>query len=194
MGKYILTLELELNDAYRLVHLGYDGVVVVIVGVRIGLFGHKAVTWVVAVGLHREHGERTYVYAVAVLQKIIVVVAQAYTHGIGYAASVSRRGAHPEYIVIAPLYIDVALLFKLVYYEMRTVSAVIDVSDYVQLVYNGVLYEVAHCDNELVGAADIYYRIYDLVVVFFLVEILAAGGHKLCYDIFKVLGQSLAHL
>ena len=80
--------------------------------------------------------------------------------------------------MVAPLDIDIALLLQLVYHQMRAVAAVEYIADDVQLIDDRVLHKVAQRNDELVGSAYVYDRVYDLAVIFLFVEVLAAGGHK----------------
>ena len=96
--------------------------------------------------------------------------------------------------MVAPLDIDIALLLQLVYHQMRAVAAVEYIADDVQLIDDRVLHKVAQRNDELVGSAYVYDRVYDLAVIFLFVEVLAAGGHKLCYDVLEVLRQHLPDL
>ena len=96
--------------------------------------------------------------------------------------------------MIAPLDIDIALLLQLVYHQMRAVAAVKYITDDVQLIDHRVLNKVAQRNNELIRPAYVYDRIYDLAVIFLFVEVLAAGGHKLGYDVLEVLRQHLPDL
>ena len=192
--KDILPLELELYDAYRLVHLRDDRIAVILISVRFRALRREAFAGVVLIDAHGEHRQRPDVYPVAVLKEVVVVVAQADTHGVRDAAAVPRRRAHPENVVVAPLDVDIALLLQLVYHQMRAVAAVEYIADDVQLINDRILHKVAQRDNELIRPPYVYDRVYDLAVIFLFVEVLAAGGHKLGYDVLEVLRQHLPDL
>ena len=194
MRKDILPLKLELYDAYRLVHLRYYRVAVILISVRVRALRREAFAGIVLIDAHGKHRQRPDVYPVAVLKEVVVVVAQADAHGVCDAAAVPRRGPHPENVVVAPLDIDIALLLQLVYHQMRAVAAVEYIADDVQLIDDRVLHKVAQRNDELVGSAYVYDRVYDLAVIFLFVEVLAAGGHKLGYDVLEVFRQHLPDL
>ncbi len=96
--------------------------------------------------------------------------------------------------MVAPLDVDMALLFQLVHDEMGAVAAVVDVADHVQPVDDGVLHQMAHGDDEAVGGVGLDDGVDDLPEVVLLVEVLAAGGHELADDVLVLLGQHAAHL
>ena len=192
VGQDVLPLQLELDDADGLVHPGDDGLAVLVKILR--LLGQEAGAGVVPISLQGELGQGAHVDAVAVFQKVVVVVAQADAHGVGDAAAVAGGGAHPEDVVVAPLDVHVALLFQLVHDQMGAVPPVVDVAHDVQLVDDAVLHQMAHGDDELVRRVDVQDGVQDLAVVLLLVEVLAAGGHQLGDHILKILGQHLADL
>ena len=184
-----LALDLELDDGHGLVHLG-DDLVVVGVGLVAGAgLGHEAGAGVVCVGLEGKEGQGPHVDAVAALHEVVVFIAQADAHGVGDAAQLARGRAHPEDVVVAPLDVDVALLFQLVHHEMGAVAAVKDVAHDVESVDDGVVHQMAHGDDEAVGGVGVDDGLDDLAEVVLLVEILAAGGHELGDDVLIVLGQ-----
>ena len=192
MGHGRLPFQFELDDADGFVHFG-DDIPVVFKLPRSVCFRLEAGAGVVRIDVKRQQSQRDHVDAVAVLQKIVIVVAQADPHGIGDAAGFSPCCAHPQDVVIAPLDVHIALFFQFVHHQVRTFTPVIDVAYDVQLVDDGILDQVADGDDELVRVADVDDGIQDLAVVFFLVEVLAAGGHQFRDDVFKIMREHFPH-
>ena len=95
-----------------------------------------------AVILLRKGHERTQRYAVAAADKIHVVVCNGDAQNGEYAGRASRSRTEPEYIVVAPLDIDIRMLHQGIQKPCRLGASIEDISDYVQLVNGKPLYDI----------------------------------------------------
>ena len=97
--------------------------------------------------------ERSKRYAVAAADEIHIVVCNGDTQDGEYAGRAARRRAEPEYIVVAPLDVDVRVLHQSIQKPRRLGAAVEDIADYVQLVDGKPLYDIRQRHDDLVGSA-----------------------------------------
>ena len=88
--------------------------------------------------------------------------------------------------MIAPLNINIPVLFQFIHHQMGTVAPIIDISDNMKLVNNRILYQMADSGNKFIRAAGINDRLKYLFIILFLIEVLAPGGQQFRDDIFKI--------
>ena len=133
------------------------------------------------------------VYAVGVFQHIHVVILYAVLYGDGHAHRAAGGRAHPQHVVVAPLYVHAVVAHEVVQNYVGVGAAVEYVADYVQCIHGHALYEGAQLRYERIRHAGVYYGA-DYVVVIGMFVVLVLGIEKLLHYVGKVLRQSLAHL
>ena len=140
-----LRFEFELYYGNCLVHLCYETLCLLtgrIFAVEVDE-GFEYVAGVVGICLHCEGGKGHHIYAVSVLQCLCVCVSQRKAYNRCCAGRVAGGSSHPQYIVVAPLYVKIVIVAEGVHYKMCTGTAVEDVAEYVQTVYRQTLDKVA---------------------------------------------------
>ena len=129
---YYGSLNLELDHGYRLVHLGRQPACLVVnLAAAAVCLGHELLAWVVAVMLHGKRSQRYQVYAVSLLKRNKVGIAQRQADDVAHAGGVARAGTHPQYVVVAPLYVPVVVCTERVHYVVRPGTTVVNVAKYV---------------------------------------------------------------
>ena len=105
---------------------------------------------VVAVVLHGECGEGDKVDAISLLKGREVGIAQADAYDMAYACVITGSGSHPQYVVVAPLYIPRVVFLQRVHNDVCAGPAVVYIAEDVQLVYGEALYDIADGDDEII--------------------------------------------
>ena len=192
-----LSLQFELDDRNSLMYLGGQLVVfpaLLQLGFPFAVAGHKQRAGVVTVGFQRKLRQRAQIDAVAVLQRIKVIVADAVAQHIGNGGPLPQRRGHPQDIVVAPLDIHIAVLGQRVHDLVGAVAAVKDVTDDVQLINDGVLDQLRNGNDEGVCAADLYNTFDDIMDIGGAVVILIRLGivQQFINDVAEILGHGLA--
>ena len=124
-----LAFQLEHHHRDRLVHLGCQRGIDRVELVFVQYVRHEALARVVRVGGCREHGQRTQVNAVPVLQAVKTVVADGDTQHAHEAHRVAAHRTNPGNVVIAPLDVNVVVLHQLVQNTVGTRTAVKNITD-----------------------------------------------------------------
>lgn len=194
VAAYDLGLELKLEHAHGLVHLGYEAAGLVAAGDIVLELRAELLAGVVLVYLHGKDGQVQEVDAVAVFEHREVSVAHAQAQHIGHAGAVACGGTYPQHVVVAKLHVEVLVLAQGIHHEVRARAAVEEVAHDMQAVYRQALYEVADGHDEVVGLACADDGFDDALDVAVLVG--HAGGlvEQLLDDVGELLGQLLAHL
>ena len=109
-----LSFQLEHHHRDRLVHLGSQRGIDRVELVFVQHVRHEALARVVCVGGCREHGQRSQVDAVTVLQAVKTVVADGDTQHAHEAHRVAAHRTNPGNVVIAPLDVNVVVLHQLI--------------------------------------------------------------------------------
>ncbi len=130
VAREYLRLDLELYHRYRLVHERGQTVRLLAYSVasRVGL-RTELLAGVVGIMLHGERGEGHEVYAVSLFERGKVGIAQRQAYHVAYAGVVAGMRAHPQYVVVAPLYVPVVIRAQRVHDDVRAGSAVVDVAE-----------------------------------------------------------------
>ena len=130
-----VVLQLHLNHEDGFVHLRDDALIllrdVVLLSLHLGL---EDLAGVVAVSLHGEHGQGHQVDAVAVFQGLHVGVTERDAEHVGDGTFVAGGGTHPQSVVVAPLYVVVAVMLQGVHDDVGAGAAVVDVAEDVKAV------------------------------------------------------------
>ena len=120
----------------------------------------------VGIDMRGESRERAQADAVAALEHIGVVVAQGVAYDRRDADLTAQRRAHPEYIVIAPLDIDVrVMLYEQVEDSIGPVAAVEKVAHDVQVVYGQPLDEHGKGHDEVGAAVNLHDGVEQALVI-----------------------------
>ncbi len=106
-----------------------------VVGVLIQQVGAKHLARVVAVKVGRKHRQRAQVDAVAILQQVKVIVADAKAHHTGSANGAAQGGTQPVDIVVAPLNVHIAKRSQLFNNGVRMGAAVKNIPQNMQPVH-----------------------------------------------------------
>ena len=188
------SLLLELYDGDGLVHLGRQ-LQRLVVHARVWLqqSRYKLLAGVVGVDVEGEGGQWHEVDAI-LLDGGQVGVAQAEAQHVADAGVVAGGGPHPEYVVVAPLYVPGVVLAQGVHNLVGSRAAVVDVAEDVELVDGEPLYDVTDGADEVVGASGGDDGVDDDADVGSLVLVVAALVEQLLDDVGEVLWQRLAHL
>ena len=124
-----VSLQFETEDGEGLVH---------------GLFVRAAVDLLAEL---RQGAERN---AVAPLQGQRVAVIGAYAQNGEHAGRAARRRAQPEYVVVAPLYVDIRVLHQHIHDPRGLGASVEDVAHDVEPVYREAFYELGQGGDDVV--------------------------------------------
>ena len=118
VAAYDVGLELELQHAHRLVHLGDEAACLVTAGDILLELGAKLLTGVVLIDLHGKDSQMQEVDAIAVLEHREVAIAHAQTQHVGHAGTVAGSGTYPQHVVVAKLHVEVGMLAQGVHHEV----------------------------------------------------------------------------
>ena len=157
-------------------------------------FRHEFSARVVLVSLHSKCGERYEVDSIAVFECCHIAVTQCYADNITDTGIIACGCSHPEYVVVAPLYVPTVVIAECVHDDMGARSTVVDIAKDMQLVDNKPLDDVADSYDKVVGTASRDYRVDDGTDVIALVLVVGALVKQLLNNVREVLGQVLAHL
>lgn len=195
MALHNLPLNLELYHGDGLVHLRReaDGLLVYVAGAT-ARGGLELLAGVIGISLHGEGGQWHEVDAVAVFQGGEVGVAQAHSYHVADASVVASGRAHPQNVMIAPLYVPAVVVAQRVHDDVRTGASVVDVAQDVQLVDGQPLYHLGYGHDEVVGPARGDDGVHDDVHVGRLVSVLRVLMEQFLDDIGEVGGQRFPHL
>ena len=94
----------------------------------------ESIARVITVKLLRKCRKRSQVDAIADFKHIEVVVADVHSQHIGYAGPVACCSAHPDYIVIAPLEVNIVIFHKEIHNLVGVRASVKYISDYMKSV------------------------------------------------------------
>ena len=184
-----LSLYLKLDDGNGFVHLGCQALGLLVYGsCATTHLGHKFCTFIILVGFHGKSGQGDKVDAVAFFQGGEVGIAQAQTDHIANAGVITCGSTHPEYIVVAPLYIPTVVMAHLVEDDVGSRSTIVDVAEDVQLVYGKPLYHIGYGDDEVVGTSCGYDGVDDDVDISCLVVVFGMFVQEFLYDVREVAG------
>ena len=188
---YYLPLQLEHYYAHRLVHTGEQ---LAVPGQAVSRRQDPGPEYRrIPVCDVAEHRQGQKVYAVGVFQHIHVVILYAVLYGDGHAHRAAGGRAHPQHVVVAPLYVHAVVAHEVVQNYVGVGAAVEYVADYVQGIHRHALYEGAKLRYESIRHAGVYYGA-DYVVVIGMFVVLVLWIEKLLHYVGKVLWQRLAHL
>ena len=138
-------------------------------------------------------GKRPQADAVAVLQRLQIVVAERHMDDAGNAHRAAGRRAHPLHVVVTPLYIHGMVAHQLIQNDVRPGAAVEDITHDVQAVHSQPLDELRQSGDKVIRTANVNDGIQNTPVVKFLIVVLKVGVQQLVQDICKIPGQALAH-
>ena len=137
---------------YLLIYTGLPGFVAV------ALEG-KAGTGVVAVMLHGIGCERQHVDPVAVLQYVQISVSGTYSYDVAHAGYASDSCTHPQYVMIAPLYVYGMVVHKGIHYQMRSGASVVYIADDVEMIHNKALNKLGKSYDKILCPSYPHYGI-----------------------------------
>ena len=126
---------LELEYGYGLVHEGYEVVRLSVYVLLARHFWPELLAGVVLVCVHGKGGERHEVYTVAVLERGEVGVAQRQAYDIAYTSPVAGLCAHPQHVMVAPLYVPAVVGRQRIEDDVGPGATVVDVAEDVEEVY-----------------------------------------------------------
>ena len=194
MGLGHLLFQLELQDAHGLVHTGQQQLFFLVHGVLVFCqLGHEFGAWVIAVVLHGEGGQRHEVDAVSVFQRGHVAEAQREAQHVHDAAVVTCCSAHPQSVVVAPLYVEVFVFQQHIHDEVCARSPVEYIAQDVQLVNGQMLYHVTEGFDDVAGLLRRDDGLNDAVDVVAFVFVLGVFVEQLFQDVGELLRQRFAH-
>ena len=172
-----LPFELELQNGGGLVHARQLHLVLVQLLAVVARQKRLArVIRIVGGGQRRQRAQRN---AVADLERFQIAVFHGGHDHLRDASLRERRRAHPRDVVVAPLHIDLMVVFQRVHNQIGARPAVKDIADDVQPVDGQRLNHVAERDNHRVGLPGFQYGLHHLAVIAFLVRRVVAEQHFL---------------
>ena len=199
-----LTLQLEHQNRRRLVHAGELHLVIL---KRLAVVARmELLAGIVAVAGHSQRGERAQGYAVAYLQRFQIAVLDRGHDDLRNARLRQRRRAHPHDVVVAPLHVDLMVVFQSVHDLVGARAAVKHIADDVQAVNRQRLNHAAQGDDHGIRLAGLKDRLHDRLVIplfirravveeHFLNQRAHLAGHRLTHMLARVLDRAdLAHL
>ena len=188
--RFPFQLKLQDRDGFVHPHIQFQipGIVIVII------LDGKDTAIRLCIRLQGKGRQRYQIDTVAFLQRIQIAVACGIADHGRDTGHIPRSGAHPDHIVIAPLDIQRMVMHQRIHDDMRSLPAIIDIADDMQMIHDHSLDQFAQFDDKLRRASDIDDRMDDLVVVTFLIFQLLFFGDQLLDDIGKILRQCSSHL
>ena len=107
IAKEYICFCLELQDGDSLVHHGSetDGFLIKAITILVVEFWLESIARIVSIVLHSISGERHKIDAIAFFKRYEVCVAQRKTYYIADTSVITGSCTHPQYVVVAPLYI-----------------------------------------------------------------------------------------
>ncbi len=187
-----LSLQLELKDGDRLVHLHIQTqIFCIILGI---IFDCKNLTIRILIDFHRKRGKRNQIDAVALFQCIKISIPRRHPDDIGNAGKMPARRPHPYDIVVAPLHIDRMVMLQRIHNDMRPRPSVINIPDDMQMVDDQILYQIAECRNKFRRPADSDDRMDDFIIISFFILNFRLFRDQLFDDIGKIRGQRFSDL
>ena len=187
-----LSFEFELYDGDGFVHLRQEAAGLVAI-FAVEALGQEEGAGVVFVLLDGKGGQRHEVDAVTVFERAVVAIPHRHANDIGHAAVVAGGRAHPQNIVVAPLYIDVVIGAELVHDDFGAGTAVEDVAHDMQGVDDQPLYEVADGTDAGIGPAGGDDGGDDAVDISLLVGVYLRLVQQLLQDVREFGRQGFAH-
>ena len=118
----------------------------------------------------------------------MVGIAKRYSQHVGYAAVVARSCAHPQYVVISPLDIEVVVGAEYVHNLVGIRTTIEHIAEYVELVDGELLNKVADGNYEVVGTVDIDDGANDYIYISLLVGVESRLMEQLLNDIREIVG------
>ena len=189
------SLELELDDADGLVHLGHELGRACTLGILgTAVLGQEALAGVIGIGVHGKGGQGQQVDAVSVLEHAMVAIAQGNAQHIGNAAIVARCSTHPQDVVVTPLDVEIVEVAQDIHNFVGAGATVIDVAQEVQHVDGQLLDEVAHGNDEIINAMRRNDGLDDHVHIGLLVGVAAVLVQEFLDNVGEVLRERLVDL
>ena len=152
-----LSLELELNDGNRFVHLSYEAKSLL---VDLPVFRSskrlELQARIVGIGFHRECGKRKEVDSVAFFERSHVCETQRKTQNDGDTSVTTCSSTHPKCIMIAPLQIEVLASEQIIHNDVGSRTTVKDVAKNVKLVDAQLVDDITDSDNEVASLPYLY--------------------------------------
>lgn len=133
------------------------------------VFWNKKLAIVVFIGFKRKGCERSYTYAVAVFQNVEIIIFYAVSDNVCNTCLASGGSAHPDDIVVAPLYVDAVVAHKFVHYDIGSRAAVENIAYNVKMVDCKPLDKLCKSNYKRIGTVGFYNCFYYLVVIFMFV-------------------------
>ena len=185
--------EFELYDAYRLVHLCKQRPRSFIVRCAARLeFRLEYLARVIGICFHGKCGQRHKIDAVSLFKCVHVSIAERYAEHVGYTAVVAGGSAHPQCVVVAPLYVESFVVGERVHDDMRALSSVVYVAEYVKPVYAEPLYHIAYGYYEIIRLSCRNDCLHDPVVIHLFAFAARSLVKKLLDDICVFFGKRFA--
>ena len=141
----------------------------------------------------RQTLEWSKVYSVPDLKHIKIVITYIHPQYVGHARPIAGRGAHPHYIVVAPLKVDIMVIHEKIKDSVGVRASVEYIPYDVKLVNRKSTDCIGHRFNKFFTYAALHNGIYDGFVVVVLV-FLIVGMQKLIHGIVKILGEPSPYL
>ena len=149
-------------------------------------FRHKLFTWVIAVDIHGEGGQLYKVDAVAFFYSSHVGIAKGNAYDVADAGIIAGSRSHPQYVVVAPLYVPRVVTAQCVHDDMGSGTSVVDISEYMELVYHQALYDVTDGNDEVIGRTCGDDGVNDGIDIFAFVLVVGAFMQEFLNDVREV--------
>ena len=191
---YNLRFQFELDYRNRLVHLrNQPQCLFVVIGIGKVHLRSKDGARIIRIGIHCESSQRQQVDAVAVFQCRQVGIAHGHTDNVRYAGVIARCGAHPQYVMVAPLNVEVMVVAKRIHDDMRTRTTVVNIAHDVQRVDCKPLDKLAHGNDKVIRTLGRDNRTDNDIDIRMLVRLYAGLVQQLLNDIGELRRQRFAH-
>ena len=187
-----LSFQFKLYHGHGLVHFCIQSGIFCIIICAVPYGKNAAVR--IPVDIHGKGCQRQQIDTIPVLQRVQIAIARRNPHHVGNARHMSAGSPHPGNIMVSPLYIHGMIGTQSIHDDMGPRPPVIDIPHNMQMIYHKTLDQFAQGNNKLWGPADPDNRVYNFIIIGFLVMNLRFFRDQFFNHIGEIFRQGFAHL
>ena len=165
-----------------------------IFGIVIGIVFDRKGFACIFVLLQCKSRKRDQIDSIAFLQRIQIAVAGRHPDYICNAGKGACCSTHPDNVVISPLHIHAVIMTQCMQNNMRPRSSVVNIPYDMQMVDDKPLDQFAEGNDKIRRSANTDDRMYDLIVIPFLILHLCLFCDQFFNDVGKILRKRFTHL
>ena len=154
-----LSLQLELNDRNRFVHLLAEFFFQCII-IR-STFHLKSTARIIFVNFHGKGCKRQHIDSITILKNVKIAITNAVAKYRRNTCPLSHSCSHPYNIMISPLDIKGVIFHQTVHNKMRSRSTVKNIPENMKMIHNKTLDQFCKCNDKILCTSDLNDRIYN---------------------------------